>query len=115
MRRDRFGRERYDRGDRPARDPMAVVEPESTPLPMSPPIAAPEPTPAPVEEGQRQLRSQDGSLSPAPAFLQPRADAAPRAAEAEETEVRKPRRRRAPRTFEGGEGEASAKTETEEA
>jgi hypothetical protein len=104
-RRDRYGRDRFDR---PARDPMAVVEPEATPL-----------TPAPVvEDGQRQLRSQDGSLSPAPAFLQARVDAPPRpAAEAEEVEtVRKPRRRRAPRTFEGGEGEApAAAAETEEA
>jgi len=102
-RRDRFGRERYNRDDRPPRDPMAVVEPESTPLTA---VAAPEP-----EEGQRQLRSQDGSLSPAPAFLQ----AAPtRAVETEDGEVRKPRRRRAPRSFEGGEGEAPAAAETEE-
>jgi hypothetical protein len=108
-RRDRFGRERYDRNDRPARDPMAVVEPESTPLTTAP-VATPEP-----EEGQRQLRSQDGSLSPAPAFLQARTDAPPRAVETEDAEVRKPRRRRAPRTFEAGEGEASVKSETEEA
>ena len=87
---------------------MAVVEPESTPLTAAP--AAPEPE-------QRQLRSQDGSLSPAPAFLQARTDAPPRAvvaAEAEDGEAKKPRRRRAPRTFEGGEGGAPAKAETEE-
>ena len=105
-RRDRFGRDRFERGDRPARDPMAVVEPESTPLTA----AAPEPE-------QRQLRSQDGSLSPAPAFLQARADTPPRAviaAEAEDGEAKKPRRRRAPKTFEGGEGEAPAKAEAEE-
>jgi hypothetical protein len=107
-RRDRFGRDRFERGDRPARDPMAVVEPESTPLTAAP---------AEAESGQHQLRSQDGSLSPAPAFLQARTDAPPRAvtaAEAEDGEVKKPRRRRAPRTFEGGEGEAPAKAETEE-
>ncbi|MDB5461298.1 MAG: hypothetical protein JWO72_3039 [Caulobacteraceae bacterium] len=103
-RRDRFGRERFERGDRPARDPMAVVEPEATPLTSE----------APAEEGQRQLRSQDGSLSPAPAFLQARADSPPRAVEAEVGEAKKPRRRRAPRSFEGGEGEAPATPETEE-
>jgi hypothetical protein len=106
-RRDRYGRDRFDR---PARDPMAVVEPESTPLTSAPAV---------VEEGQRQLRSQDGSLSPAPAFLQARPEAAPRAPapEAEDAEpARKPRRRRTPRTFEGGDGEASpAAPETEEA
>jgi hypothetical protein len=106
-RRDRFGRDRFERGDRAARDPMAVVEPESTPLTAA----------APAEPEQRQLRSQDGSLSPAPAFLQARTDSPPRAviaAETEDGEVKKPRRRRAPKTFEGGEGEAPAKAETEE-
>ena len=105
-RRDRYGRDR-DR-DRAPRDPMAVVEPESTPLTAA----------APVEEPGGHLRSQDGSLSPAPAFLQARATVEPRAPEpaaTEDGEVRKPRRRRAPRSFEGAEGEAPAKTETEEA
>ena len=66
-----------------------------------------------------RLRSQDGSESHAPAFLQARPE--PRAEQprpepaAEEGEVRKPRRRRAPRSFEGGEGEAPAAPETEEA
>jgi hypothetical protein len=104
-RRDRYGRDRVERGDRPARDPMAVVEPESTPLTA----AAPEP-----ESGQRHLRSQDGSLSPAPAFLQARTDTPSRTVETEDGEAKKPRRRRAPRTFEGGEGEAPAKAEAEE-
>jgi hypothetical protein len=104
-RRDRFGRDnRFERGRE--RDPLAVVEPESTPLPTV--ASAPEP-----EEAPRQLRSQDGSLSPAPAFLQPARAERPEAP-AEEVEVRRPRRRRAPRSFEGGEGEAPARTETEE-
>jgi len=107
-RRDRFGRDRdFNRDrDRAPRDPMAVVEPEATPLTAA----------APVEEPGGHLRSQDGSLSPAPAFLQARTEPrAPEPAASEDGEVRKPRRRRAPRTFEGTEGEAPAKTETEEA
>ena len=100
--RDRFrDRDRDFNRDRP-RDPMAVVEPESAPL-----VAA---TSEP-EDGPR-LRSQDGSVSHAPAFLQARPDRAEPAAE--EGEARKPRRRRAPRSFEGGEGEAPAATEAEE-
>jgi hypothetical protein len=120
-RRDRFGREaRFDRNR--DRDPMAVVEPESTPL--TPVAVAPPPVvvaPPPVVEvepaSQAQLRSQDGSLSPAPAFLQ-----AVRPAERPEVEEEAPaprprrtRRRAAPRSFEGGEGEAPAAPETEEA
>jgi hypothetical protein len=70
------------------------------------------------------LRGQDGAISEAPAFLgrkSVRAEAAPAAealaaapeAEAGE-EVKKPRRRRAPRSFEAGEG-APASSESEEA
>jgi hypothetical protein len=99
--RDRDRDRNFDR-DRP-RDPMAVVEPEAQPL-----VAA---APAEAEEGPR-LRSQDGSVSHAPAFLQARPEQRPEAA-AEEGETRRPRRRRAPRSFEGGEGEAPA-PETEE-
>ena len=104
-RRDRFRDRDRPRDDRP-RDPMAVVEPESTPLT----------TAAEADAGPR-LRSQDGSESHAPAFLQARPPAAAPAPEAsaEDGEAKKPRRRRAPRSFEGGEGEAPAKTETEEA
>ena len=96
-RRDRF-RDRDNR-DRP-RDPLAVVEPEAAPLV------------AEVEAGPR-LRSQDGSESHAPAFLQARTEPRPEqprpeAVAAEEGETRRPRRRRAPRSFEGGEGEAPA-------
>jgi len=102
-RRDRF-RDRDNR-DRP-RDPLAVVEPEAAPLV------------AEVEAGPR-LRSQDGSESHAPAFLQARTEPRPEqprpeAVAAEEGETRRPRRRRAPRSFEGGEGEAPAAPETEE-
>jgi hypothetical protein len=77
------------------RDPLAVVEPQTTPLPV---------------EGGHQLRSQDGALSPAPAFLQARVDRPPEAI-AEESEPRRPRRRRTPRTFEGDAGPAPAETE----
>ena len=53
-------------------------------------------------------------------LLKPRSHSAPRPAEprpepaAEEGEARKPRRRKAPRSFEGGEGEAPAAPEKEE-
>jgi hypothetical protein len=107
-RRDRFrdrDRDRDFNRERP-RDPMAVVEPEATPLPAAAAPAAPE-----LDEGPR-LRSQDGSVSHAPAFLQARPE---RAEPAAEGEARRPRRRRAPRSFEGGEGEAPAASETEEA
>ena len=98
-RRDRYrDRDRnYDR-DRP-RDPLAVVEPEATPLA------------AEADTGPR-LRSQDGSESHAPAFLQARPVERPPEPVAEEGEVRKPRRRRAPKSFEG---EAPAAPETEDA
>ena len=103
--RDRFrGEGRFnERGDRPPRedreprdnqprDPMAIVEPETTPL---------------TDTGH-QLRSQDGALSPAPAFLQ-----APRAPEAasEDGEPRRPRRRRPARSLENDAGETPAETE----
>jgi hypothetical protein len=106
---DRFrDRDRDSNRDRP-RDPMAVVEPESTPLTTP----APQSTSMPeVDDGPR-LRSQDGSVSHAPAFLQARPERTPEADS--DVEARKPRRRRAPRSFEGGEGEAPAAPETEEA
>ena len=70
---------------------MAVVEPQATPLTTA------EPT-----EQARMLRSQDGGLSEAPAFLQPR-EPRPEAA-ADETSKARPKRRRAPTSFkeEGG-------------
>ena len=78
-------RERYSREDRPRpeRDPLAVVEPQSSPL------IAPE---APAE-GARILRGQDGAASEAPAFLQARAPTV--AAEAASDEPKRPRRRKA--------------------
>lgn len=92
----REDRPREDR-DSPSRDPLAVVEPETTPLTAN--------------EGGHQLRSQDGALSPAPAFLQAR----PERPEADAGETpRRPRRRRAPRSFEGDPGEAPP-AETEDA
>jgi hypothetical protein len=82
--RPRYNREdrvfRPERAERPENDPLGVVEPEATPLtPLAPPSA-----PAPI------LRADDGEISHAPAFLQPRARE-PRADGAEE---RRPRRRR---------------------
>ncbi len=74
-----------------------MVEPQAAPL-----VATREERPSPV------LRDDDGGESQAPAFLKPvrstAAKAAPVAAEAGEDKPAKPRRRRAPRSFEGGEG-----------
>ena len=108
-RRDRQDRgERQDRGDRPEReprDPMAVIEPQAAPLVAEDRDAG---RPSPM------LRDADGGESHAPAFLQaPRA--APAAAaegDGEEQAARRPRRRRAPRSFEGG---APSTGETEDA
>lgn len=93
--RPRYNRDdRAPRGDGVERDPLSVTEPEAAPLVAAAP---------PVETGQ-MLRAGDGDVSHAPAFLQLRV-AEPRAEGGEE--ARKPRRRRAPRTFEGGEVEAA--------
>ena len=82
---------------------MAVIEPQATPLTSEAPAS-------PV------LRGQDGDVSHAPAFLgrkAPRAETpvetAPVAPSADEAPA-KPKRRRAPRSFEG-----SAAPESEEA
>lgn len=91
-RRDRYeNRERYS--ERPT-DPLAIVEPEATPLTQS----------APMQEASPVLRSQDGSTSHAPAFLQARSEPAsvPAASvDVADEEVRpKPRRGRPPRNLE---------------
>lgn len=96
-RRDRW-RDRDDRRDRAAEAPRETAS-------AGEPQAAPQAAEAPSEESPR-LRGQDGAVSELPAFLgrpAPTEDAG---------EVKKPRRRRAPRSFEGGEG---APAETEEA
>ena len=88
---------------------MAVIEPEASPLTAE----------APAGEGSPLLRGQDGAVSHAPAFLGRKTERAaeapaPEAAAPEGEEVKKPRRRRAPRSFEAGEG-APAGSESEEA
>jgi hypothetical protein len=97
--RDRNFRDDRPRDDRPPRqdqpradrDPLGVVEPEATPL--TPPREAP------VREAPaRVLRAEDGDVSHAPAFLQARPV---EAAEEPAAEAKRPRRRRAPRSFEG--------------
>lgn len=94
-------RERVEgRGDRyperaaeaPASDPLPVIEPESTPLPRPRQDARQE------ESSAHTLRSQDGGFSPAPAFLQPRAETV--AEEPAEPAPEPRRRRRAPRQTE---------------
>ena len=120
-RRDRNRNRDRDRDWQPRgeRDPLAVIEPEASPLPSS--------SDASAAEGSPVLRGQDGAVSEAPAFLGRKsaraaaaapaepAAAAPAEAPAAEAgeEVKKPRRRRAPRSFEAGEG-APASSESEE-
>jgi hypothetical protein len=86
-----------------------VVEPQASPL-TGPSAGEAEPTGSPI------LRSQDGGVSEAPAFLQaPRQEARTEAA-SEEGEVRpRPRRRRAPRSFEAAGGDESAPAAAEDA
>lgn len=91
--RDDRGERRFDRAER-ASDPLAVVEPHAAPLTQA--KEADEPA-------SPMLRSQDGGLSQAPAFLQAR----PTPEAGDEGEARPRRRRRAPRSFEGGAAEAS--------
>ncbi len=84
-----------DAQDQQSRDPLAVIEPETSPLPFAP-AARTEPDISPV------LRSQDGGVSQAPAFLQ--APSSSTAETGEDGEVRKPRvRRRRPKALEGAE------------
>ncbi len=104
-RRDRNRNRDRDRDWQPRgeRDPLAVIEPEASPLTAE----------APAGEGSPMLRGQDGAVSHAPAFLGRKTERAPEAVAAapaseaptaEGEEVKKPRRRRAPRSFEAGEG-----------
>jgi hypothetical protein len=94
---DREGgrRERSDREERRDRDPMPVVEPQGSGF-------GGDERPTPV------LRDSDGGESHAPAFLQARAEPRP-----EGGEEKRPRRRRAPRSFDAGEGAPPA-SEAEE-
>ncbi|HEY2708716.1 MAG TPA: hypothetical protein VGI95_11755 [Caulobacteraceae bacterium] len=75
-----------------------MIEPQATPLTAA--VSAPAPAYEPAES-QSVLRGEDGAMSHAPAFLQTRAE--PRAETEEAAPTPRPRRRRAPRTFEPGE------------
>jgi hypothetical protein len=114
--RDERPRDRFQRGegrfnDRPAREDRSREEREPRDSQPRDPLAVVEPEPGPLGgEGGHHLRSQDGGLSPAPAFLQARADRPPESV-AEDSEPRRPRRRRAPRSFENDAGEAAPETE----
>jgi len=88
--RDERPREERQRDDRPGRDPLPVIEPSGG-------VIAPATDRAPSPT----LRSEDGAESQAPDFLRPR----PPRAEPEGEEARPPRRRRAPRSFAGDEGQ----------
>jgi hypothetical protein len=102
---------RGDRAERDAqRDPLGVIEPQATPITAATTASAAA-SYEPRDGGV--LRGEDGAMSHAPAFLQPtaRADAVPEANGDEPAEARRPRRRRAPRTFEPGQ---AAPAEVEE-
>jgi hypothetical protein len=102
--RPRSERPRYDRAERVA-DPLAVVEPQASPL-----TSEAEPSSSPF------LRSQDGGVSEAPAFLQARPEAPKPEPVAEEEVKPRPRRRRAaPRSFEATGGEESTPKAAEDA
>jgi hypothetical protein len=90
---------------------LSVVEPEATPLPVASAIPAPAPSAAPAPSSGPVLRADDGEVNHAPAFLQVR-PSEPR--DEADGEARRPRRRRAPRTFEAGQGVA-APAESDEA
>jgi hypothetical protein len=87
---DRRPERGYERGNERNNDPLPVVEPQATPL-----ISEVDQPGSPI------LRSQDGGVSHAPAFLQARSSTpAPEADN--DGEVRpKPRRKRAPRAIDG--------------
>ena len=82
-------RPRFERNDRPATDPLTVIEPQATPLAAR----------AEVDPATPVLRADDGEVNHAPAFLQVR-PVEPRDETA--VEARPPRRRRAPKSFEAG-------------
>lgn len=94
------GEERRDQ--RPDRDQPVAVEAQAAP-----------PAPVVEERPAQVLRDADGGESHAPAFLQAPTPAAPRPeAGGEEEPARRPRRRRAPRSFEG-DGSPPGSSETE--
>jgi Domain of unknown function (DUF4167) len=98
QRNDRNERYRDDRQrNERAADPLAVVEPQAAPLP------------APADQpGSPILRSQDGGISQAPAFLQARAEPWTSEPPADAEARPRARRRRAPRASEGEGGDPSA-------
>jgi hypothetical protein len=99
------------RSERGERDPLSVIEPQATPLTAQASAPAAYEPPPREERPSGVLRGEDGATSHAPAFLQSRAEPRPEAVEDEAAEPRRPRRRRAPRTFEAGEAAAPAEAD----
>jgi hypothetical protein len=96
---------RPDRGERLERDPLGVIEPQASPIPSPQAPVSPAPTNFDArEEPGGVLRSEDGAVSHAPAFLQPRPEIRP---EGDEEPGRRPRRRRPPRSFDAGQADAA--------
>jgi hypothetical protein len=110
-REDRAARDdRQPRDDRPPREERPQGERRFERV--DPAVVAELPAPAVTvqPDTSAMLRSQDGEVSHAPAFLQPRAETRPvePAPEAEEARAPRARRRRAPRTFEAADGDTAA-------
>jgi hypothetical protein len=87
--REERNRERFE--PRAERDPLAVVEPQAQPLTSA--AATPAPAPPVADEGAGVLRSRDGEVSHAPAFLQAPAVASAAPAADDATPVKRPRGR----------------------
>ena len=92
----RDDRPRYNRDDRPRYERQDRFDQDNQPQPDRAVVES-QPTADPDAPVASMLRADDGEVSHAPAFLQVRA-AEPR--EEAEGEARRPRRRRAPRSFE---------------
>jgi hypothetical protein len=111
--RPREDRPRYNRDERPRYERQERFDRDDQPQPErgAAPLVDPELTPQPVSDAPvaSVLRADDGEVSHAPAFLQVR----PAETRGDgEGEVRRPRRRRTPRSFEAAE---TAPAEVDEA
>jgi hypothetical protein len=87
---------RFERNDRNS-DPLPVVEPQATPL-----------TSESGSSSSPILRSQDGGISQAPAFLQARSEPRPESEGDGENRPRSRRRRSSPRGLDGDEPSSTA-------
>ena len=110
-RQGRYQNERRERDFRPERDPLGVIEPQAAPLAQ--PLTQSGPASGGFESPDGGvLRSEDGAMSHAPAFLQARAEPGRPEGETESGgEARRPRRRRPPRSFEAPDAAPAAEAD----